>query len=153
MKKIILLLVFSNICAAFNWDRCYQETWQKHKYGFGLGLGEALGSSTSYISSTGECSMIGQAERDKKVFLVYNFDAIKEEAAIGEGEYLETYAELSGCDANGAKMLPKYFQKNFINIFGEDVSKEPSQVYQAMEEVIGNEPALREGCRNIMGGV
>ena len=152
MRALILfmfLFLVGTEVEAFNWKKC-ERAWLDDVSWTGA---EFLSSTTSYISSTGACAMIGQAEHDKKVFLVYNLDAIKEDAAIGEGEYLETYAELSGCDANGAKMLPKYFQKNFINIFGEDVSKEPSQVYQAMEEVIGNEPALREGCRNIMGGV
>ena len=105
-----------------------------------------LVSTSSFLSSTGECSMLGQSAHDKKVFLAQNFEELKTDSARGGGEYLLAYASLSRCSQSASTQLPKSFQKNFKMIYGERISKEPKEVFEAMEIVIQSDPELALGC-------
>ena len=139
---IFTLLALSSSVHAFNWRKC-----SNHVFFRGNG-GGMLVSTTSFFSSTGECSMIGQSAHDKKVFLAQNFEELKTDSARGGGEYLSAYATLSGCTPSSASELSKSIQQNFTLIYGKDISKTPEAVYEAMERMIQSDLVLASGCLN-----
>lgn len=78
-------------------------------------------SSSSYVSSTGECSMMGISIRGKqKLFFLHNFEQMKHEAAYGGGEYLNSFKSLSGCEPAKDGRFEKLLQENFSEIFTEN---------------------------------
>lgn len=58
----------------------------------------SITGETQFISSFGECSMLGMIERDDKrdAFVASNWEAIRQEIALGHGENLATVAYLGG---------------------------------------------------------
>nr|BDT28442.1 hypothetical protein BHI3_19080 [Bacteriovorax sp. HI3] len=110
----------------------------------GNGVGLFL-STTSFVSSTGECAMIGMGENDKKVFLVNNSDPLKVDMSRGSGEYLDAYAILSGCDLKAKEYLPTLLQKNYVEIWGEE-EKETKAIYDSLEKIMNNDSKIKSGC-------
>jgi len=97
MKIFILILaVLSAEAHAFNLNKCKRtypnnrnRSWQV------VALGNMIGMSTSsaeFISSTGNCAMIGQIEHEKKMFIVTNFDKMKEDLTKGNGDHDKYFA-------------------------------------------------------------
>lgn len=134
-------LMFSTQVYAFNWKKCDQSVrriWP--------GPGSLLSSTTSYLSSTGECAMLGQTEYDKKVFIAENLDTLKTESAQGSGEYILTYAILAGCDQKSTKAFAPFVKKHFYEIYGRDLSNPPMKVYEKMESLLSSDEALGKSC-------
>ena len=106
-----------------------------------------LTSCTSFISSTGPCSAIGMIQEDKKkLYVAQNLDNLKIDIAKGQGEYLNAYACLSGCDQKTQNELARLFQKNFTEIYGGGPEKEPRAIYESMEKVMKSDPVISSGC-------
>lgn len=60
-----LIIFFSAQAFPFDWNNC-EKAWIVDSSWAGEG---AIISTFSYISSTGECALIGQADHDAKVFI------------------------------------------------------------------------------------
>ncbi|MCK5073797.1 MAG: DUF3015 family protein [Bacteriovoracaceae bacterium] len=141
--KIMLIIVSMTLSVqlhAFNWKKCrknFSRDW-------GIGLLTASGSSSSYISSTGDCAMIGMAEHDKKVFIAQNLDNLQIDIARGQGEYLDAYAALSGC--HQSEYFNKILQGNYKTIFGKNIDHSPKEVYEATNELIKSSTELNGTC-------
>lgn len=146
MRLIIFVILFLNsaTCFSFDWDKCKKVF--KGSNNLISASTAATGSSSSYLSSTGDCAMIGMVNHDKKVFLVHNFKNMKNDSARGAGEYIEAYAIVSMCDYKARNELSKAFQKNFTYIYGESIEKEPEQAYEAMERLMKKDSILASGC-------
>lgn len=130
MKQITFLLILLYLCPAysFNWSKCNRMI-DHHGFGY-VGISS---SATSYLSSTGDCAMIGEPLHDKKVFIARNFDQIKVDSALGQGKYLSAYSSLIGCNSSD---LSKLFQLNYIEIFGSEKVKKPKEAFESMELVL-----------------
>ena len=138
MKAVLLLalLVGSNSAFAFKWSKCKKQyDWKMSTKGapstdYPLHLtayvmvdytsNASTGASTStssYVSSTGDCAAFAKAEEERKMFIADSMTAIKLEAAEGQGEHVESLAMLYGCDSAGRQNFMKMMRSNHSEIF------------------------------------
>ncbi len=144
LRIVFIIMFFIPISVfAFNWKIC-QGYINKDK---SLTGGGAFSSTTSFTTSTGECSMIGQLEYDKKVFITNSSNELKTESSQGSGKHLDVYAFLSSCNQNAKSQLPMIFQKHYVEIFGKNDKSSPEDIYKEMDNVMKSEPVLARGCR------
>lgn len=145
---ILLIIIFSSETYAFNKMKCF-------KVRYATGIGEldiflattALPTTTAqYITSTGGCSALGMNEKERVIFVVENSDHLRDESARGTGEYLEAYAILSGCSDHAKSYLPKVFQRNFKQIYGDKKERPLEDVYEEMDNLVHRDPVLMQGC-------
>lgn len=144
--SLLILFVYANDSLAFNWHACKQAMWVKHKYGYGFLIGETAVSSSSYISSTGECAALGLIEARKQQFIAFNLDKIKVDSARGAGEYIEAYASLSGCPSDSRIMFSALLKRNYLQIYGQNEEQEPEKIYTTIDEIIKSDPILSSVC-------
>lgn len=85
---------------AFGWEKCRRIASR----GNGLGL---FISTTSYLSSTSDCSMLGQVEHNQKLFIAQAYEPLQVEIARGRGEFVDAFAETSKCNDHGKIVLMK----------------------------------------------
>lgn len=144
MKKIIifLILIISFSGNAFNWERCSRVASR-------LDNGGPVWATTSYVSSTSECSAIGSVENQKKLFIVHNLDMLKSDSARGGGEYIHAYAYLLGCRDNYKNQVSAKFQKNFKEIFGDEAVNGAEKVYSSIELIINRDKDVFKGCDTV----
>lgn len=138
---VVSLVFHANTSVAFNWDLCSK------KVGFG---GNGLGlfvSTSSFISSTGHCSAIGQIEDQKKHFIAHNLDRLIIDSSKGAGEYLSAYLLLSGCSSNKINETGIIIQKNLQSIYGNDLEKKYEESYKSIDFLLMTE------CRYHKSGV
>ncbi|MCK5073810.1 MAG: DUF3015 family protein [Bacteriovoracaceae bacterium] len=142
MTLVFLLLCFLNISESysFNWKEC------KGVFFSGAGVGIFI-SSTSYISSIGKCSAIGMNIADrKKLYIAQNKSNIQHDIAKGEGEYLNAYANLSGCDQESSLIMARTFQRSYPSIFKEDSNNSAKEIYENMNAVMSSDTILSTKC-------
>jgi hypothetical protein len=133
-------VLYSVNAAAFNFNKC------KRIIPTGNGAGIFL-STTSFFSSTGECAMIGEAEHDKKVYFVHNFDKMLEDFAKGNGEYAQSFAKMHGCSAIAQKAYPQIMKKNLNVLIQFDSTETSKKTYELLEKYFYNTSMLREECK------
>ena len=82
-------------------------------------------SDIQYISSYGDCAFFGSNElkKERATFVAINLDQIKKEAAAGTGSHLQTLAELSLCDQEGAAQFSTEMQRNLSKFIDADAQK------------------------------
>ena len=132
--SFVLNLIFSQQAFGFNNDECSKDIGKRH-----TGLGGGLISTTQFVSSWGGCSMFGQIESDKKVFLTDNLDKIRDDSAKGNGEYLLAYSKLAGCNSEKGGLFMTSVQKKYEDLFAK--SSEPQELYTGLESIL-NEVCL-----------
>lgn len=160
MKKSILLLSLAGLFLA-------QTSVAEPKYGAaGCGLGSVFfkpdsgafmqilaattnGSSANQTfgitSGTSNCGASGgDSAQNTKTFVATNRAAVAKDVARGQGETIDSVAELAGCGDSAA--VGATLQKNFSSIFSsEKVSDE--QVGEGVLRVLRSEPSL--ACGNL----
>lgn len=141
--SFIVTLNIGTTSNAFDYQKC-------RRVGVGNGAGYFL-STTSYVSSTGPCSMIGKFEHDRKIFFAENFDKILDDFARGNGEYAMTFARLSGCTQSTQTIYPKLMKKNFVPLLNSYSSELPEQTFKKLILYFETEPNLIKNCN--MSGV
>ena len=130
MRLIFILIAIMSIALiensfAFDWNKCRKGVIPHSSWLFSAGL---IVSSTSYISSTGECSMIGSITHNKKVFVAQNYIELMEDAAKGQGDYLEQYALMNNCNV---LKYSNQIHQNYSHIFMTD---DPESIYLGLEK-------------------
>ena len=129
MRFILLLafLMFPQYTLAFNWEKCTKSIARANPNGSSIValIGPTLSATSSYISSTRECSAFGEVEDQQKIFLIANYDLLKIEIAKGGGEYLTSYLTLMRCTEDEIKRFPTILKSNYTNIFGEQLESPP----------------------------
>jgi len=116
MFKLLLIIFFTlpSISYSFNAKKCDQGAGRSFLFG-------SLMSTTSFISSTGDCAMIGQTEHDQKLFLAINLEHVKLDSARGGGEFLKSYIHLGKLSEQEEELsIFKQIQKNYAFIFKDD---------------------------------
>lgn len=135
MKRRIFFLILLTNCAtsayAFNYQLC--KRYLKNHNALGMEVLVASGSSTS---STGECSLIGNIEHHRKIFLAHNFDQLMADVSKGGGGYLESYLLLSNCSNISTASLRRNLKSNFDSIFKmeEDIEAIDSRIQHLLNE-------------------
>lgn len=145
MKFCFVLFIFTIISfsnsEAIDWQKCSINVASR---GNGIGL---TVSTSSYLSSIGDCAMIGVAEHDKKIFIAQNLDQLKVDSARGQGEYLDAYASLSGCSKYATQKLGIAIQRNFTSVYGSKLEYTAEKSYGQIEELISKDPKLSKSCK------
>lgn len=102
-KKMFFIacLLFHTCSYGFDWNKCKRNESL-------IPGGQHFSSTTSFFSSTGDCSMIGKKSHDEKVFFVQNLEEIKIDVARGGGEYLSAFSSYSSCQGTGRQLQGKY---------------------------------------------
>ncbi len=141
-KQMIVCLVMSVISfdsLAFNWDKC-RSMINKDKSLTGGGF---FMSTTSFVSSVGECAMIGQADHDKKVFIVFNLDMILNDLAKGNGEYLATFIKLNGCSKSSVVMYSQIQRSKILELSKSYTRNDYEEASNMLEEPFTSKTYLR----------
>lgn len=142
LKFGLLYLIFSVSNAhAFNWKKC-REVF----FAGGNGVGVFM-STTSYVSSTSECTAIGNVENQKKMFIVHNLDMLKSDSARGDGEYVKAYASLFNCTKSYEVKIPSIFKDNFVKIYGDNFVNGPESAYNSIENIMWSNEEFSENCK------
>jgi hypothetical protein len=90
--------------------------------------------------------MYGNVTNQTRVsFLTSEFALLQIDAARGEGEYINTFAELSGCPADSYRKVGSVMKKEFDSIFGS-VSKDPVPVLRRIDSALRTEAGLQISC-------
>lgn len=137
----LFLSIYSSNTHAFNWKKC-REVF----FAGGNGVGIFL-STTSYVSSSSECSAIGNVENQKKVFMVHNLDMLKSDSARGNGEYVKAYASLFNCPKSYEIKIPIILKDNFVKIYGHNSANGPESAYNSIESLLWSDKDFLENCK------
>ena len=131
-----LLLIFNSLSLfAFKTEKCTRSIGKVRMYGF-------LSSTTSYVSSTGECTMIGKAEAEEKLFISVNHDLILQNVVAGIGDYIDTHTLLSGCP----ELVRKYFfsiKRNEYLSYLKINTPTPVNSFSKIEEIVRSDTSLK----------
>lgn len=120
---MILTLYFSSASIyAFEWNKCYKGILEPT-----LGIG-VIASTTSYISSTGDCSAIAyHSKENKEMYYVQNKLELQLDIAKGEGPYLAELSSIYGC--SDIFQVNKTLMKNYQSIYE---SEKPSNAIDSV---------------------
>lgn len=139
---VFICAIIPNHAFAFNREEC-EKGIEKYSWGF-LGTMISMGQTTS---STGGCSLFKKAGNPRLEFIKHNFENIKIECSRGGGEFIQAYAQLSGCAPKTVPLIAKAFHDNFTFIFGQLAENNPELVYKKIDAVINTDKVLALGCK------
>ncbi|MFP5492922.1 MAG: DUF3015 family protein [Bacteriovoracia bacterium] len=140
LKNIVLLFLIFEHAYAFDNKKC-----SRIMVG-GSGLGVFL-STSSYVSSTGDCAMMGQVDHDKKVFIAYNHDKLIDDFAKGSGEYSRSFARLHGCNKIGQERYPVFMKKHFKDVSRLNFESDFEKSFEKVESYFKTDAVLKSSCR------
>lgn len=136
--RIISILIFflsTTGCFAFNWNECRNSMKATGANVFTASTA-VLGSMSSYLSSTGKCSMLGLVEHDQKLFIAQAYEPLQVDIAKGSGEFADAFAEISKCNNLGKIEMKRKLQNKFEMIFNNteiDIEKTHSRIIGIMK--------------------
>jgi hypothetical protein len=122
MKILILASLLASINAfAFNWQRC---SFSQPVSGQGGGLLQVSStfvtnvgiSSSQFMSSWGECSMVGEIQNVRRTFIAQNLPYLMQDIAKGSGEYLSAYARLHDCNTAGNSQYGRVMKQQYAEL-------------------------------------
>lgn len=150
LLMLIFILGNSPKAFAFNWGKCKRGGLDT-RGGIGTMVGASLlnmtTSSAQFLTSTGECAMLGVMENDKKVFIADNLDRMKDEFAKGSGEYSSSFARMHGCLQSGQTHFLKIMKKNYQSFREIETKSDFDKLYQYLEAPFQNDPFLLSSCK------
>lgn len=100
-------------------------------------------SHTQFTSSFGACSAQAKNDRwiERETFLVENFESLRIEIAKGDGEFLRTFSQLSGCSS--PRSLSQELKQNFEALYASD----PWVLSPRVDDLIAKNPRLSRDCQ------
>lgn len=144
LRFVIIAFVASfylQTCFAYNHRKCMVGTRDYN------GIVGVFISSSSFTTSTGDCAMFGSIKEKKQHFIAFNSEQLKVDIARGGGEYLEAYAELSGC-RDSAQLMSQRLQKSFQDIYGDHEGEDNLSTFNNIESLIKSDANLKTNCKN-----
>lgn len=110
---------------SFNWDRCSKKWIDTSSW-----LGEGwFTSSSSYLSSTGECSALGMVKEDQaKLFYAFNNDKVLNDVARGTGEHYLALSEMWGCSEKSALNEVSSLRENYLELVHSELGTQYSMM-------------------------
>jgi len=102
-------------------------------------------------TGTSNCTSNGviKAELDQRAFVAYNYDALKMEIAVGNGETLNSLAYLMGCPAESTQDFASMTQANFSKIFEGEKGQEADWVLHRIKQSVTQSKELKNSCSKI----
>jgi len=155
MHKLMLAVLGSAVlsavnCYAFDSVKCHEILFRvkdKGSLGTRLSTGSSS-SSSSFTSSTGACKAVGLNER-RQEFLFAHRAPLMRESTRGGGEYVDSFAKLSGCeDEAAAKHFGEMLQQRFDAIYftGDHVATDADIASRVGAEILAS-PKLTSACK------
>lgn len=169
MKHLVAALLLSFLVAptsahAFKWTKCKKvykpwgttksKTSNPLKY-----MGDQLAqltsqatsqstiSTSSYVTSTGDCAAFAKAEEDRNQYIAQTFTEIRMEAAEGQGDHVSSLATLYGCDSQVKTDFANMLKKNHNKIFQTGPIVDDSAIInQRITESLTEVESLRHRC-------
>lgn len=79
-------------------------------------------SSTQFSSTYGDCSIWANNDQwlRRESYVAENMGSLRNDAARGEGEYLDSFMFLSGCPATSKSQFSKLLHENYSVLFNSD---------------------------------
>lgn len=90
-------------------------------------------SSSQFLSSWGECSMVGEVEKVRRTFIAQNLMYLQQDMAKGRGEYLSAYARLHECNEEGMSLFGRSMKEKYFEIEKLERSQNFESIYLMME--------------------
>lgn len=134
----VVTLFLCSSCYAFNWEKCDKKMRSVSPFGFFI-------STSSYVTSTGDCSMIGNNSHNRKVFITQNIDRLQIDIARGDGEYLQTLAELYSCPEDNYSTFGHELKSHYEIIFNQSHKNKSS-----LDDFILNNSTLKNLCHDFI---
>ena len=104
-------------------------------------------STLGMTFGTSNCTKhkIVQTEKESLYFVTMNYFELKNEIAMGGGEFLSGFAQTMGCPASAQSRLNSELQKNFSTVVPRGAVKPESMLLQVYK-VILRDPQLTAKC-------
>jgi hypothetical protein len=104
-----------------------------------------LPNTFSMTFGSSGCSQhsIVKNESEQQYFVEANLERLSLEMAVGEGEYLRSFAAVMGCGASVGEFSTAV-QKSYSEIFGDSAT--PSRVLEGVRREIRSNPSLVRAC-------
>lgn len=133
-------MFFSNHALAFNWEKCRKIASRGNGLGFSV-------STTSYISSIGECSMVGEIKHDQKLFIANAYEPLQIDLARGSGEFADAFAEISKCNKLGKMKMKRALQKNYGQVYNDSNILDVEKTYSRIIGVLKSDQVIANNCK------
>lgn len=98
---------------------------------------------------TSNCSKHGLVNHDKKSLhlVTMTFDQLRQEVAMGQGEFLEAYRLTFGCAQSAQLPFRKSLQENFEKIFSDKAT--PDDIVGRTRMILQNNAELSGSCASV----
>lgn len=163
IASLFLFIALPNTAHAFKWDKCkkvYQSWGPKQIQGKDLpeivlnltsqftseATMQSTTSTTSFVSSTGDCKAFAKAEEERFTYIAGTFTELKMESAEGQGEHVTSLAALYGCSPQARPQFIEMLKKNHSQIFSDDSAAGSAAVTERITGQLLNTKILRQSC-------
>jgi hypothetical protein len=101
-------------------------------------------------SGTSGCRKNGiiLAEKEQLMFVESNYHGLAKEMAAGEGEDLNTLADLLGCSTGQKQSFAAFTKQNYGSIFNSE-HVTPSEMLTSLKKTLSDDPVLAVSCPRI----
>jgi len=108
--------------------------------------------STAITFGTSNCgdSKLSQKQQEREDFANINYNSLVKEMAVGQGENLETLANLYGCSEDSYGQFGSLTQKNFSQIV-KDEETSSNDMLNSLEKQISGDEVLSRTCTGVIG--
>jgi len=111
------------------------------------GKGEGLIlSTTSFVSSTGDCSLFASRLEERRFYYSANFEKLAIDFAKGGGEFSTSFAKLYGCNSYGKALYPQVMKSHFTELFGSSKLLDKDDSFLNIENLVISNSALSLNC-------
>lgn len=115
-------------------------------------LNYSFGSQMFGITSgTSNCKSNGviKAELEQQAFVAYNFDALKQDIAKGNGETVGSLAHLMGCSAANTTEFGTMAKAGYSEIYKGKEGQEADWVLYRIKQSVVKNASLKQSCSKI----
>ncbi|HVA67232.1 MAG TPA: DUF3015 family protein [Elusimicrobiota bacterium] len=111
-------------------------------------LSQSLSITTGVAGCTAAQNRTASIERAQKNFVAANYRNLSRDMAQGQGEYLNSLADLLGCSPSSAPSFGKMTQKNYSHIFPGNTTA-PEKVLGTLKIDVKKDASLAQSCKLI----
>ncbi|MBX7231173.1 MAG: DUF3015 domain-containing protein [Bdellovibrionales bacterium] len=103
-------------------------------------------STTSYVSSTGDCKAFAKAEEERHMYIAETMTELKMESAEGQGEHVTSLATLYGCDQSVQTQFIEMLKENHGQIFSNVSSENSLAIKDRITDHLSRSKVLTHSC-------
>lgn len=162
LSFLFLLALMPSESHAFKWSKCRSiyKSWgitESKSKNIGTVIADHLmqmttqatfqssTSTTSYVSSTGDCAAFAKAEEERFHYIAETMVELKMEASEGQGEHITSLANLYGCNSKAQPTFIEMMKSNHAKIFSSSINNS-AEVTEKITDSLMNTEVLRNNC-------